>query len=409
MNAATFDPRTVALTRRVETAAMTPALADLRRLLTVLDEALEMSAAERQAWLARLCAHQPELGRRFGTLLAADAAGSGWLERGAASSLGLAAQARCAEQGAGARVGPYRLLREIGRGGMGRVWLATAAERGRHVVPVALKLPLPALHRSALMRRFERERDILAGLEHPHIARLLDAGLSDEGQPYLALQHVRGRPIDVFCREQRLAPTARVRLVLQVLAAVQHAHERGVAHRDIKPSNVLVTRAGKAVLLDFGIARLFDDRGGGAGAAPGDIDLTQEFGRMLSLHHAAPEQVMGEATGPATDLWALGVLLYELISGRRPFPGASGAQIEQAILHDAPVSPTVIAGLRDEGARGGADAVWLGLDHIVLQALQKGVAQRHASVPALCAELSAWLRSARDTSAREAAAATTSA
>ncbi|HSC01410.1 MAG TPA: serine/threonine-protein kinase, partial [Burkholderiaceae bacterium] len=227
---------------------------DLRRLSTLLDEALELPEAEREAWLASL--QGDALVPTLRELLARHARHeTGDLidrlpvftigpERSAAPTLA-----------AGDTVGPYRLLRELGHGGMGEVWLAERTD-GQIKRPVALKLPMLGARRSVLVQRFARERDILAALAHPHIARLYDAGLADDGQPYLALEYVEGQPITHWCDAQKLASRARVELLLQVMSAVQYAHANLVIHRDLKPSNVLVTSEGQAMLLDFGIAKL---------------------------------------------------------------------------------------------------------------------------------------------------------
>ena len=209
----------------------------------------------------------------------------------------------------GALVGPYRLLRELGIGGMGAVWLAERAD-GTLKRQVALKLPRAAWSRG-LAERMARERDILASLEHPHIARLYDAGTDAQGRPFLALEYVEGQPIDVYCHERALNIPARLQLLLQVAHAVAFAHSRLVIHRDLKPSNILVTADGQVRLLDFGIAKLME------GDRTQETQLTQLAGRALTLDYASPEQIRGEPIGTASDVYSLGVVAYELLAGAK--------------------------------------------------------------------------------------------
>jgi len=295
--------------------------ADLARLSALLDEALDLSAAARAEWLENLLAKSAPLATMLAGLLAR-AGGSktaDLLDRGPR----FATASEPPAFGAGDTVGPYRLLRPIGQGGMGEVWLAERSD-GQLKRQVALKLPTLGLRRSVLVQRFARERDILASLVHPHIARLYDAGLADDGQPYLALEYVEGESITTYCDTHALDTSARLRLLAQVMAAVQYAHANLVVHRDLKASNVLVRGEGQSMLLDFGIAKLLQQEQQPAGAT----ELTQIGGGALTLHCAAPEQVTGGAIGIAADVWALGVLLYELVSGRRPFEANQRAELE---------------------------------------------------------------------------------
>ena len=214
---------------------------------------------------------------------------------------------------AGQTLGAYRLESLIGQGGMGSVWLAYRND-GRYTGAVAIKLLNTALIGQTGGERFDLEVKILARLAHPHIARLIDAGRTDAGQPYLVLEYVEGETIDHHCDSHQLDATARIRLFLEVLGAVAHSHVNLIVHRDIKPLNVLVDRAGHAKLLDFGIAKLLKD-----GPAPGDAAaLTQQDGRALTPNFAAPEQLLGQPVTTATDVYALGVLLYLLLSGHHP-------------------------------------------------------------------------------------------
>lgn len=298
---------------------------------------------------------------------------------------------------AGAAIGPYRLLRPLGEGGMAEVWLAERND-GAFARRVAIKLlfrHVGGAARGAVAERFARERDILASLDHPHIAALHDAGLTPDGQPWLALEHVQGRPISAWCDERELGVAARVRLFRQVLLAVQHAHANLVLHRDLKPANVLVTDAGEVRLLDFGIAKLLDP----AAAAQADTELTRAGGRPMTPLYASPEQLRGEPLTIACDVYALGVLLYELLCGERPYEVAvdSAAQLEQAILDTDPRAPSRRT-LREAAAqRRGSTPQALrrtlagDLDAIVLKALAKLPARRYASADAMRADLDRWL------------------
>jgi len=208
-------------------------------------------------------------------------------------------------------IGPYRLLSELGQGGMGVVWLAE--HTGGHIKRrVALKLPLLSLHNPALAERFKRERDILAQFAHPNIARLYDAGVTDQGQPYLALEYVEGEQITAYCDQHSLGLKQRLRLFLQVLRAVQYAHTNLIVHRDLKPDNILVTNQGDVRLLDFGIAKLLTE------GEVKETELTRVGGRVLTPDYASPEQITGDPITTASDVYSLGVILYELLTGERP-------------------------------------------------------------------------------------------
>ncbi len=343
----------------------------LSRLSTLLDEAIDLDAEGREAWFARLEGDDAQLLPTLRKLLAQQNLKSTGdiLERG--PSFTVVADLPSAPQfAAGERVGPYRLEREIGQGGMGEVWLA-AREDGHLKRRVALKLPMLSARRNVLVQRFARERDILGSLAHPNIARLYDAGLAEDGQPYLALEYVEGHPVTEYCAERKLDLRARVRLLQQVLQAVQFAHANLVIHRDLKPSNVLVTAQGHAMLLDFGIAKMLQEE---SQNAP-ETELTRMGGRAMTLHYAAPEQIMGAPISIATDVWALGALLYEVLTGKRAFVGKQ-RELELAILNNEPARPPGLP----------AD-----LATIVLKALKKSPGERYATVDALSEDLNRWL------------------
>jgi serine/threonine-protein kinase len=347
---------------------------DWKRLNRLLERALELAPERRAAWLGS----QADLEQPLRTVLQS-------LLARAEQEEAIAGDDDAARWGpAGERkddlVGPYRLEREIARGGMGVVWLARRAD-GAFDRQVALKLPRAEWAAPGLARRMARERAILASLAHPHIAQLYDAGWSADGRPYLALEYVDGVPIDAWCRARRSTVRDTVRLFVDVARAVAFAHTRLVVHRDLKPSNVLVTVDGTVKLLDFGIAKLL----AGDEATGEETELTRVGGRALTLAYAAPEQVLGRPVSAATDVYALGVLLYELLAGARPYrPDATASDLERAIVEEAPPPPS---------RRSGHDAAALrgDLDTIVLKALKKAPEQRYDSAAAFAVDLQRYL------------------
>ena len=344
----------------------------LRRLSPLLDEALDLEASKRELWLSDLQGVDADLTPILRELLAKEALveTNDLLEKGPQFTASGAA-VHPSEHAAGDILGAYRLIKEVARGGMGEVWLAERAD-GSLKRSVALKLPILAMRRSVLVQRFERERDILAALVHPNIARLYDAGFAADGQPYLAMEYVEGLPITQYCEQRKLDRSSRIQLLLQVMDAVQFAHANLVIHRDLKPSNVLVTEEGKALLLDFGIAKLLSDQQ----LEVAETALTQLGGRALTLEYAAPEQITGAPVSTSTDVYALGVILYEMLGHQRPFQG-SKREIELAILTQVPALP----------ARLPTD-----LATVVLKALKKAPSERYVSVSAFAADLERWLQ-----------------
>ena len=353
----------------------------LRWLSAMLEQGLDLAEAEREIWLQGLQTQaDPQLFTTLRQLLARQASHetADLLERGPVFAP--------REDGpqAGDAVGPYRLLQPLGSGGMGAVWLAERSD-GSLKRRVALKLP----HLSwapGLAARFERERDILATLEHPHIARLYDAGLDERGRPYMALEYVEGEPIDAWCRERDLAPAARLQLLLQVAEAVAYAHGRLVLHRDLKPANILVTGEGQVRLLDFGIAKLMQAEGAAETA------LTQASGRALTLDYASPEQIRGETLGTASDVYSLGVVAFELLAGARPYrlKRGSAAELEEAITgQEVPRASAMAASPALQRALRGD------LDAILNRALKKRVTERYGTVDALVHDWRAHLEGGR--------------
>lgn len=357
----------------------------LERLSSLLDEALELAGPERESWLAALDGDAVALAPTLRELLARHASketGDLFDQMPAFTAPGnspAAAQFRSGEM-----VGPYRLVRELGQGGMGEVWLAQRAD-GVLERTVALKLPMLSVRRGVLVQRFERERDILASLAHPHIARLYDAGLAADGQPYLALEYVEGLPITDYCNAKALDARARIALLRQVMDAVQYAHANLVIHRDLKPSNVLVTPAGQAMLLDFGIAKLLHDEAGQAQ----ETELTRLGGRALTLACAAPEQITGAPVSIATDVYALGALLFQLLTGEQVFSADNRAALEQAVLAKEPARPSL---LRRGSIARLPRSLAADLDTITAKALKKTPAERYATVNAFADDLDRLLR-----------------
>jgi len=357
-----------------------------QRLSPLLDVLLELAPDARDAQLQILREENPELAAELEKLLALEEDNTGFIAKPL-----LAAESEPLQ--AGAMIGPYRLESPLGEGGMGTVWLAARAD-GLYQRRVALKLLRPGLTDPSLRLRFGREREILARLEHPHIARLLDAGIASAGQPYLALEYVLGVPITDYCRNHALPVEARLKLFLQVCDAVSYAHANLIVHRDLKPSNILVTAAGEVRLLDFGIAKLLD------ASDPARAQAHTEM-RMFTLHYAAPEQVRGGPVTAMTDVYSLGVVLYELLTDAKPYRlrRQSDAEWEQAILTVEPLKPSAL-GRRGANAAG-ADQIAPGaavsrrrarrlssdLDNIALKALAKQPEQRYPSAEALAADL----------------------
>jgi tetratricopeptide (TPR) repeat protein len=344
-----------------------------RHVSPYLDRALELTEQQRPEWLATLRELDAPLADDVEALLQVHEAldEEGFLDQRRSSPL--------LPSLAGQTVGAYRLRELIGQGGMGTVWLADRSD-GRFEGAAAVKLLNASLLGAEPEARFHREGSILARLRHPHIAHLVDAGISPMGQPFLVLEHVDGDRIDRYCEARELTLEARVRLFLDVLDAVSHAHGNLIVHRDLKPSNVLVTRDGQVKLLDFGIAKLLDAEGGETDRTA----LTREGHAALTPEYAAPEQLTGGHVTTATDVYALGVLLYVLLTGRHPAGSGAltAAELVRTIVDAAPPRASDVALSRKSRRQLEGD-----LDNILTQALRKKPEERYPSVAAFADDL----------------------
>lgn len=365
-----------------------------RRINALFDRALELAEADRAAFLEGACAGDPQLLLEVTRLLGAHLRASGFIEKPIDRALERIASVRETSL-AGRQIGAWRVLREIGRGGMGTVFLGERADRqfDQHV---AIKLIHPGMDTEWVLRRFRTERQILAGLEHANIARLYDGGTTEEGTPYFVMEFIEGVPIDRYCDERRLSVTKRLELFQQVCAALAFAHQRLVIHRDIKPSNVLVAGNGTAKLLDFGIAAILHNGDAGEAAHTATVQY------LMTPEYASPEQVQGLRTTTLSDVYSLGVMLYELLCGRPPyrFASRSPADIARA-MSDTPDRPSVAITssrwLDGSSPRSAQDAEEISaaregsverlrrrlqgdLDTIVLKAMHADPQRRYASV-----------------------------
>ncbi|HEX7114147.1 MAG TPA: serine/threonine-protein kinase [Steroidobacter sp.] len=352
---------------------------------SLFEQALERPPAERRQWLESACSHDPELRRAVSELLeSANAAQSQLRESLSEYAEPLLNELRTeldSEDSSGlpqnAMVGPYRVLREIGRGGMGTVYLAERAD-AEFEKQVALKVVKRGMDTDEVLRRFRYERQILASLEHPHIARLYDGGATDDGRPYLVMEYIEGQLITRYSDEHRLDIDDRLRLFTAVCEAVQFAHRNLVVHRDIKPSNILVTADGCVKLLDFGIAKLLSPNEPAA-----DLRTRTEL-RLLTPEYAAPEQLRGESVTTASDTYALGVVLYQLLTGQRPKRGNGIERPSAAIGQSAMIG---VADRRQSTPQRLRRRLQGDLDTIVLRALAEEPDRRYASAEELLADI----------------------
>jgi serine/threonine-protein kinase len=336
----------------------------------LLDQAMEVGTHSRAAWLENLGSEHETLKSEVGRLLV----------------LGVAA--KIDEDGkqsgiaAGDEFGAWRLVAQIGEGGMATVWLAERSD-GRMSRPVAVKLPRTGWQNRLFCERLERERSFLDALEHPNIARLLDAGITAREQPYLVLEFVEGIQIDEYFRENKLGLTARLEIFQEVVRTIAFAHGRLVLHRDLKPSNIMITAAGRPCILDFGVAKLLNE-----GKAE-ETELTHFAGRPLTLDYASPEQISGRPLTVASDVYSLGVILYELLTGRRPYrlKRNSAAALEEQILEAEPRPPSETPAEKPFRRALSGD-----LDRVILKALKKTPEERYATAEAFAEDIQRYLQ-----------------
>jgi non-specific serine/threonine protein kinase/serine/threonine-protein kinase len=361
-----------------------------QRVTHLLDEAIALNDSERSPYLDHACGADSELRREVESLLSShQRAGTGFLK---SPAITLQKNAQPAPLRAGRRIGAFQIIEEVGHGGMGEVFRAVRAD-GQYTKEVAIKLVRSGFGTAFVLERFRTERQILATLDHPNIARLLDGGTTEDGIPYLVMELIKGTRIDLFCDERKLSISQRLQLFLQVCAAVQYAHQRLVIHRDIKPGNILVTKEGVPQLLDFGIAKILDP------ATKTEVTMA----RPMTPEYASPEQIRGEPITTASDVYSLGVVLYQLLTGRSPYRAGADTphQLSRAITETEPQRASMVVVQENttlpvtgdtkasadilSAAREGSPAKLrrrlLGdLDNILLMALRKEPQRRYGSV-----------------------------
>jgi serine/threonine protein kinase len=377
---------------------MTPE--ELTRVRKIYERALTLSGGERSSFVEGECAEHSGMRAEVERLLNARERIPAWLDQpalGVPSTLSGLQPPRME----GRHLGGYTLLREIGRGGMGRVYLANRSD-GAYAKQVAIKLVLPSVDSSAMLSRFQHEREILASLDHPNIARLLDGGSTEEGWPYFVMEFVDGQPIHRWCDERRLNISQRLELFRNVLAAVRYAHQRLVVHRDLKPGNILVTGDGVVKLLDFGIAKVMR---ADAGTEPDTATLAA----IMTPDYASPEQLSGAPVTTLSDVYSLGVVLYELLTGHRPYRVLSAALHELARViaevepprpseivaitepdagrNRAPITPASVSEVREGDPRRLRKRLAGDLDSILLNSLRKEPERRYSSAEAFASDL----------------------
>jgi serine/threonine-protein kinase len=366
-----------------------------RRINALLEEALALPREQHEVWLVGVAAQQEDVLPVLRALLARHAVETdAFMSRPVTSLWPNGTDGSAVDDEPGQMIGPYQLIRPLGAGGMGTVWLAQRADASPQRL-VAVKLPLRGWARG-VAERLKHERDTLAGLEHPNIARLYDAGVTPTGRPYLAMEFVDGVPIDAFVRERKLSVREKLALFRQVANAVAYAHGRLIVHRDLKPTNILVTRDGDVRLLDFGAAKLLRDE------EPQSSALTREMGRALSPDYASPEQIQGECITVGCDVYSLGIVLFELLTAQRPYKlkRHSTVALQAAIVGaEIPLASSMAgndAKLRRE-LRGD-------LDNIVAKALKKSPQDRYATVNGFANDVRRWLRHEPVSAQRDSAA-----
>jgi serine/threonine protein kinase len=356
-----------------------------QRVMQILGEVIEKEPGQRDTWLADACVGDEPLRGEVGRLLAHQKSAPDFLEE---SPFAVAMQIDSEpEPVARNRIGTYKIIQELGRGGMGVVYLVERDDQefAKHAAAKVIK---PGMDTDFVLQRFRNERQILASLDHQNIARLLDGGTTSEGLPYFIMEYVEGRPITEYANAKDLTIVERLRLFRTVCSAVNYAHQQLVVHRDIKPSNILVTEAGEPKLVDFGIAKLLQT------SSAEDADLTATVVRVMTTEYASPEQIKGERITTSTDVYSLGVLLYELLTGHRPYRPNSrnGEEIAKVICEQQPSRPSDAAmrqhgeaataedGTNRESAIHNSKSLRGDLDNIVLKALRKEPQRRYVSI-----------------------------
>ncbi len=316
--------------------------ADWLRVKEAFNRALDLPPESRPSYLARIRAEDPELGREVGSLLSQDSRPASLFAGPAFEVAAELIASDAQEDWRGRRIGAHRLLHCLGRGGMGTVYLAERADK-HFQKQVAIKLIRRGMDSESIVRRFRQEQQILAHLEHPNIARLLDGGVTQDGLSYFVMDYVCGKPITTYCADRNVGVEERLDLFRQVCAAVGYAHRNLVVHCDLKPSNILVTEEGVPKLLDFGVAKILAADPGGD-MAVGEGATFASGGRLMTPEYASPEQILGETITTVSDIYSLGMLLYELLAGRLPYKlrGRSRAEIERAIREVRPRRPSLI-------------------------------------------------------------------
>jgi non-specific serine/threonine protein kinase/serine/threonine-protein kinase len=358
-----------------------------RKIDEVLANALEMPAENQRAYIQECCPGDPELGREIEELLEASRSADGFTRPGA-GVFSLPEGPADEDVLIGTQVGPYRLVERIGEGGMGAVYRGERSD-GQFEQHVAVKLVEPGIKSHELMRRLRSERQILASLNHPNIARLLDGGISTDGHPYLVMEYIEGTPLSDYCKTHTLNIEQRLKLFRPICSAVHYAHQHLVVHRDIKPSNVLVAEDGVPKLLDFGIAKLLEP------TAAGSQGSTVTTLNPMTPEYASPEQIQGREVTTASDIYSLGVLLYELLTDQKPHKIAdkSPQQVAQAICDTDPEKPSeaVTKNAKAGGTGRTLEPISGDLDHIVLKAMRKEPSQRYASAEELSGDIGNYL------------------
>ncbi len=377
-----------------------------KKISQIFDIALTLPQERRTTYIQHLCADDPDLQQEIEALLDSIEESDRLLESHLQKNEALLANlAHHFEKDAssptieGTFIGNWKVIELLGRGGMGEVYRAERTESDIHQ-QCALKIMRRGLDTKENVRRFRLEKQILAGLQHPNIASLIEGGVSDDGRPYLVMEYVEGIPIDTYCNQQKLTVKERLSLFETICEAVQHAHKNLIVHRDLKPENILVTDEAHIKILDFGIAKLLDQELGNVSAKE-----TQHFNRVMSLHYAAPEQISGNSITTSTDIYALGILLYELVTGKHPydFENLHYPEIEEIILHkDPPVPSRQVGALSkskktfitkaQKSSEGKLITLLKGdLDAIILKALRKEPEARYQSASRLKEDLIHYL------------------